>query len=269
MRATLTTSLTFLLALCSQNEFSSGFGLIPQHAMKLSPPPQNSVSTYNKKTFLTMSSSSMTSEKTTKKITLTKDTTWRLSFVLSPNSKVSKTAQLKEKMFISTKVLFLEDEGYEPPQGLVVSATVEEESNDEENIDEGDNTQSSSAPTSQIVKVNNQTSRWKLSEDPDEEQKWGLWIWGLLEEPQYPFLLLNLDIESLQLPGMEQPIGPLKLYAKIPHKREKETGNVLLSAAPLNFRESLQIKADPLGAATVNINEDLEIGQINLQPIVN
>ena len=40
---------------------------------------------------------------------------------------------------------------------------------------------------------------WQLSEDPDDKRD-GLWVWGLFEEPLYPFLLVSLDSEKIGLP---------------------------------------------------------------------
>jgi hypothetical protein len=84
--------------------------------------------------------------------------------------------------------------------------------------------------------------RWQLSEDP-EDRKDGLWIWGLFKEPLYPFMLLQIETEEYSLPGDEEDaIEPLKLYAQINHKRDKDTGEIELDAATLNIREIETIK---------------------------
>ena len=71
----------------------------------------------------------------------------------------------------------------------------------------------------------------------------GLWIWGLFKEPQYPFMLFQLQTEEYALPGEgKDAIMPLTLYAQINHKRDKDSGNVELDAAALNIREIESIK---------------------------
>lgn len=103
-----------------------------------------------------------------------------------------------------------------------------------------------------------------LSEDPDE-RKDGLWVWGLFKEPLYPFMLLQLETEEFDLPGEEgDSILPLKLFAQINHYRDEEKG-VILSQAALNIREVETMKADPLGAATVDVYEEVSVGQLTIQ----
>lgn len=48
---------------------------------------------------------------------------------------------------------------------------------------------------------------WTLSEDK-EDRKDGLWIWGLFEEPKYPFLYFYLDVYNTTVlaSGEEDPI---------------------------------------------------------------
>lgn len=134
---------------------------------------------------------------------------------------------------------FIEDEGYEPPQGNL-------------NQINGD---------LQITK-----SRWILSEDPND-RNWGFWVWGLFSEPLYPFLLLNLETGNLDLPGDDgDSILPLKLFAQINHYRDEEKG-VVLSQAELNVREIETMKADPIGAATVDVYEEVAVGQLTIQAI--
>ena len=142
--------------------------------------------------------------------------------------------------------------------------------------------------------------RWQLSEDP-EDRKDGLWIWGLFKEPLYPFMLLQIETEEYALPGEEgDAIQPLKLYAQINHKRDKDTGEVELEAATLNIREIESMKgkiicvarkakhefliliftrcsltltihseliADPFGAARIDIYEEVQCGQLSLRPL--
>lgn len=134
--------------------------------------------------------------------------------------------------------------GYEPPQGILKQI-------------QGDD----DATPLQITK-----SRWMLSEDPND-RKDGLWVWGLFSEPLYPFLLLNLETERIDLAGEENDsILPLKLFAQINHYRDEEKG-VILSQAELNIREMETMKADPIGAATVEVFEEVAVGQLTIQAI--
>mmetsp|Transcript_4543 Transcript_4543/g.8361 ORF Transcript_4543/g.8361 Transcript_4543/m.8361 type:complete len:206 (+) Transcript_4543:80-697(+) len=170
----------------------------------------------------------------TTKTTMTEETTWTFRLLLNgiPTEKGKKIDQL----FV-IQAQFIEDEGYEPPQGSLKQI-------------KGD---------LQLTK-----SRWILSEDPDN-RKDGLWVWGLFSEPLYPFLLLNLETGKFDLPGEDgDSVLPLKLFAQINHKRDEEKG-VLLSQAELNVREIETVKADPIGAATVDVYEEVAVGQITIQ----
>ena len=83
---------------------------------------------------------------------------WRLNFALpSYDTRVSVIAEFEDLV------------GYEPPQGTLNL------------IDEAGERRAAGT--------------WRLSEDPDEQRD-GLWVWGLFEEPLYPFLLVvaNLHI---------------------------------------------------------------------------
>ncbi|KAG7349300.1 hypothetical protein IV203_011897 [Nitzschia inconspicua] len=181
--------------------------------------------------------------------TLTEATTWNLRLVLQnlPTSNGRKTDQI----FV-VRAQFIEDEGYEPPQGTL---RLEAEDKDDKNDEELQPRQLSLAK-----------SRWILSEDP-EDRKDSLWIWGLFKEPLYPFLLLQMEVDEIQLPGDDkESIPPFKLFAKINHKREN--GQVILtSGADLKIRKTETVKADPFGAATVDIFEDVSVGRLQIQPI--
>jgi hypothetical protein len=147
-----------------------------------------------------------------------------------------------DQMFV-IKARFIEEEGYEPPQGSI-----------EQQI-EGDGT------TLHITK-----SRWVLSEDPND-RKDSLWVWGLLKEPMYPFMLLQLETSKFELPGEGgDAILPLKLFAQINHARDKEKG-VILSPAELKVREMETVKADPIGAATVDLYEEVSVGQLTFKAL--
>ena len=177
------------------------------------------------------------------KTTLDTDTTWRFRFVLTgiPTEKGKKV----DELFV-VEAQFTEDEGYEPPQGELKIVT------------KGD-------ADGRILKISK--SRWQLSEDPDD-RKDGLWVWGLFQEPLYPFLLLQLETDAVPLAGGEDSdtIKPLKLYAQINHRREKDVG-VVLSGAELKVRVLETLKADPFGAATVDVYYEDSVGQIRIEPM--
>ncbi len=67
---------------------------------------------------------------------------------------------------------FIEEEGYEPPQGLLQQCFPEDSASDEEKTEE-----EKSAPISQMTVS---TGRWTLSEDPDD-RKDGLWYVNQVE----------------------------------------------------------------------------------------
>lgn len=162
-------------------------------------------------------------------------------------------------------VKFLEDVGYEPPQGRLEPAggTME--------------TTESAGDSSMILKLDK--SRWVLSEDPNE-RKDSLWIWGLFEEPLYPFLLLKLETVELPLPGSATTNGetdddnstatesilPLELYAQLQHRRDKELG-VVLSGADVTVRVKETVQADLFGAAQVEIYDEVRVGRLGIAPV--
>lgn len=193
------------------------------------------------------SSSSKTTTALSVKATLTEETTWRLRFSITnaPTSSGRSTGEL-----FNVDVKFVEEPGYEPPQGTVTQIPP-------------------STPNVPYLKI--QQGRWKLSEDPDD-RKDGLWIWGLFSEPLYPFLLLSLQTEAYQLITQEgeptNEITPMNLYAQVNHSRDKDSGVVELGATALNLRQVESIKADPFGAAQVEIFDDVKIGQISVRPLV-
>jgi len=161
-------------------------------------------------------------------------------------------------------VQFIEEEGFEPPQGEIKQILVEDKQDGDDSSDSDDTT--SSSRNIRYLKVTN--GRWKLSEDPND-RKDGLWVWGLFAEPLYPFMLIQLETEEYALPGSENDaITPLTLYAQINHKRDKDTGEVELEAASLNLREVESINADPFGVAKVDIFEEVKVGQLSLRPLL-
>jgi hypothetical protein len=177
--------------------------------------------------------------------TLTEATTWNLRFVLE--NLQTANGKTMNRIFV-IRVQFIEDEGYEPPQGIL------RQLDDKAREEEKENQQPGLSLT---------TSRWILSEDPDD-RKDSLWIWGLFKEPLYPFLLLQMEVDEIQLD--DDFIAPFKLFAQIDHKREKGVV-VLTSGADLKMKKKETVKADPFGAATVDIFEDVSVGKLQLQPI--
>jgi len=202
-----------------------------------------SVDSFSVTPSLPTTATSSTSLSASKK-TLTEETTWRLRFVLRG---VATEKGKKVDEIFQVNAHFIEEEGYEPPQG---SLQVISDDNDE-------------APPPRFQWTQ---SRWQLSEDPND-RKDGLWVWGLFKEPLYPFLLLQLQTDAIPVAGTEDDkIMPLQLYAQINHKRDEEEG-VILEASDLKVRQTETIKADPFGAATVDLVEDVNIGTISVQPM--
>lgn len=223
------------------------------------------------------------------KATLTEETTWRLRFSLTgvPTRLDRKVGEL-----FSVDVKFLEEEGFEPPQGTVVQVVQEESLG---------NPASSSSKNVNALKIKG--GRWKLSEDPND-RKDGLWVWGLFSEPLYPFMLLTIETEEyiltdnkttgvvrerlrkdtksnpdpdadadrdagvMQLSSNYDSILPLKIYAQINHKRDRKMGQVTLEPATLTIRKMETVKADILGAAKVEIYDEIQVGQLSLRPLL-
>jgi hypothetical protein len=78
----------------------------------------------------------------------------------------------------------------------------------------------------------------------------------------------------LELGDRQDRIPALQLYAQLNHFREKNTRGggssvVTLDAAPLTIREKTEtIRADPFGAASVDLFETVNIGTVSFQPIL-
>lgn len=206
---------------------------------------------------ISSSSLSMTSDTAAniKKTTLTTDTKWRLRILLNDIT-TTKGKKLDGTLFV-VEGNFIEEEGYEPPQGLFKPIIKVVSSGDGDN-EEGDLTTGMSL---EVVE-----SRWKLSEDPDDPKD-GLWVWGLFKEPLYPFMLFQMATNELSLPSDDDSIPPLKLYAQINHIRDKDGENgsgVELQSANLNVRILEQVQ---LPGATVDLYEEEAVGQISFQPL--
>lgn len=92
-------------------------------------------------------------------------TLWRLAFRLEKEGYKSIDAV--------ARVRFIPDRNYEPPQGKIF---VEDDFNGFIRVTE-----------------TGYSGSWTLSEDKND-RKDGLWIWGLFEEPKYPFMYICLGI---------------------------------------------------------------------------
>jgi hypothetical protein len=78
-------------------------------------------------------------------------------------------------------------------------------------------------------------------------------------------MLLQIETDPIPLAGeTTDVIKPLKLFAQLKHKREKGIG-VVLSGGALNIREAETFKADPFGAASVTLYDDVTIGNLQIQ----
>jgi len=100
---------------------------------------------------------------------LDESTNWRLNINLKKEN--------FKNVNIALKLQFVEERGYEPPQGKIFI------------VDD----------LSGVVKCNDKgfAGPWTLSEDKND-RKDGLWIWGLFEEPKYPYLYFNIGKESFK-----------------------------------------------------------------------
>ena len=148
---------------------------------------------------------------------------------------------------ITIEANFVEEPGYEPPQGSLREILKPAQSWDD--------------PGPRNLKI--AKSRWLLSEDPDD-RKDGLWVWGLFREPLYPFLLLSFETSRVPVSGDDSDfIKPLQLYAQLSHKRDKVVG-AILGGCDLKVREISTVNADPFGAATVDLYEEIPVGRINV-----
>jgi len=151
-------------------------------------------------------------------------------------------------------VRFVEDRGYEPPQGRLF---VEDDFNG-------------------LIRVDDKgysTFSWTLSEDKDD-RKDGLWVYGLWKEPKYPFLYFSIGIfESVVLPNGEEEliwgkgVPGSKLSIRFNHEITKEMGTTL-SNPMMMYKESEFMKADPLGVGgVVDIGDDVCAGNIQIRPV--
>jgi hypothetical protein len=185
------------------------------------------------------------------KTTLTDETSWRLRLLLNDLT-TTQGKKLDGKLFV-IEGSFIEEEGYEPPQGTFKTTKDASKTNGEEGM---------------YLEISN--CYWKLSEDPNDPKD-GLWVWGLFKEPLYPFMLLQIETKELKLPSSQtndetntaDSIPPLKLYAQISHIRKEDVG-VELKTANLNVRVLERVQ---LPGASVDLFEEEKVGQISFQPL--
>ena len=173
-------------------------------------------------------------------------TLWRMNLTFKRQGCRETTAAIRVRM--------LEARGYEPPQGRIF---IEDDFNG-------------------LVKTDEKgySGTWTLSEDKDD-RKDGLWIWGLFEEPKYPYLYFYLDVyDDIVLPsGEKQPIyddGETipkgRLNMRFSHVQEKGKG-AILTDGQMTYQETELLKADPLGiGGRVNVGNFIDAGQIEMIP---
>ena len=169
---------------------------------------------------------------------------WRLNF------KLKKVGQNDVDFYL--RVRFIEQRGYEPPQGKIF---IEDD-------------------TSGVIRVddNGYSGIWTLSEDKDD-RKDGLWIWGLFEEPKYPYLYFNMDLYNTTIlpSGEEEPIFKGegipngRLYMRCSHTRDKNRG-VILSNPQMTWKLTEIVSADLLGIVKFDAGEFEDAGQLNIFP---
>jgi hypothetical protein len=194
--------------------------------------------------------------------TLDRSTTWRMRLFIQGGfaQTVSGRIVTNDLLFV-VNCRFVEEEGYEPPQGAV-EVVPSSGGND---------------------KLSFSKSYWKLSEDPND-RKDGLWVWGLFKEPLYPFMLLQIETNGMSLLDSQQgdstdqdpsdnQIAPMQLYAQLNHGRDKERGVLLgessklaaMATFPLQMRIKETVRADPFGGATVDLYNERVVGTISIQ----
>lgn len=163
------------------------------------------------------------------------NSSWRLHFDLFSGKQGA--GQTEPDRTVSVTAKFVVDEGYEPPQGVV--EIVSDEAG---------------------AFVAGGLHRWTLEEDPNE-RKAGLWIWGLFEEPLYPYMLLSMDVNRLEVAegGYHIPAG--KLFAEVKHARGSKSGHVL-SDGVLNFKVTKTYQADLVGLSKVSVGEPQMCGRL-------
>jgi len=163
------------------------------------------------------------------KRTLTSVTVWRAKLDLLPPGATAPVT-------ISAKLRFVEDKGFEPPQGLLYVESC---------MPEG--------------ALGMEPTRWELSEDP-EDRKDSLWIWGLFSDPLYPFCIFTLELAApIAAPGnVSVPAG--RLYFQVDHRRKD--GSAQLGEGGVTYKVTQQLNADIVGLSSFNYGDPVPCGKI-------
>jgi hypothetical protein len=180
--------------------------------------------------------------------TLSIKSLWKLNLKLMQNG--------FKDVDVELKIRFIPDRNYEPPQGRVYIES----------------------DLQGIVKVTEKgySGVWSLSEDKND-RKDGLWVWGLFEEPKYPYLYFYLDVfDSIILPsGEEEPLFGTKgipndrLSFRFSHLIEKDRGTTL-TKGEMTYKVTEMMKADPLGiGGQVDIGDQVNAGVVNIVCLLN
>lgn len=194
-----------------------------------------------------LSSSDDSGAALSRKATLDQNQLWRL------------TIRLEKQGFSSVeaiaRVRFIEYRNIEPPGGRIF---VEDDYNGFLRVDE----------------KGYGAFAYTLSEDKDD-RKDGLWIWGLFEEPKYPYLYFSLAVWSsvILTSGEEESVwndtfGELtgnKLDIRFDHYRED--GNVFLKNGQITFTPQNEKVKLAFGAGEVNVGEPTVCGKVSIEPV--
>ena len=170
-------------------------------------------------------------------------TRWQLSLSL-------KGPTLAQDVKADITLRFVERQGYEPPQGYIF---IERDSTGLLKVDEKGYAEAT----------------WTLSEDKND-RKWGLWVWGLFEEPLYPYVYFTLGVAEQGDDGQPAPGGWIprqRLYFRFNHARKD--GAAILSSGMMSYKTVEMIQADPLGwGGMVNAGEEVDGGSVSIYPLL-
>lgn len=186
---------------------------------------------------------------------------WRLRLELFSGKDANASAPDRT---VTVRARFVVDEGYEPPQGSI-------EIEDDEELafvqagfhrwtmaEVRRHTALKNCPTRVSIKLTDSTSG--TAQDPNE-RKAGLWIWGLFEEPLYPYMLLSFDCNRIEVAEGGYHIPKGKLFAEVKHARGSKSGHVL-SDGKLSFKVTKTYKADLVGLSQATIGEPTICGRL-------
>ena len=187
---------------------------------------------------------------------------WRLRLELFSGKDANASAPDRT---VTVRARFVVDEGYEPPQGSI-------EIEDDEELafvqagfhrwtmaEVRRHTALNNCPMHVSPKLTDSTSPLR-AQDPNE-RKAGLWIWGLFEEPLYPYMLLSFDCNRIEVAEGGYHIPKGKLFAEVKHARGSKSGHVL-SDGKLSFKVTKTYKADLVGLSQATIGEPTICGRL-------